>query len=72
MEISQLTHELVLNKINEDTKGKKSLNLKVNEDSSSSEELENDETATLSRKFTKLMKSKFSKGGPPICFKCKR
>ena len=58
-----LTHELVLNKINEDTKGKKSLALKVNEESSSNEEIEDDETTMLSRTFAKLMKkkSKFSK-----------
>jgi len=49
-----LTHELVLNKRNEDTRGKKSLALKVIEDSNSSDEVKDDETAMLSRTFAKI------------------
>jgi len=53
-----LTHELILNKSNEDTKGKKTLVLKANEEIETSEEENDDETALLTRTFARFMKKK--------------
>ena len=63
-----LIHELILNKMNEDTKGKKTIALKVNE------EEEDDETSLLTRTFARLMKKKGNecKRVPPTCYKCKK
>ena len=53
-----LTHELILNKTNENTKGKKTLVLKANEETESSEEEEEDETTLLSKVFAKIMRKR--------------
>ena len=56
-----LTHELILNKMNGDTKGKKTLVLKVNEETESSKEEEDDEITFLTRTFARLMRKKGNK-----------
>ena len=54
-----LTHELILDKSNEDSsKGKKTLVLKVNEETKFSEEEDDDDTTLLTRTFAKLMRKK--------------
>ena len=69
-----LTHELILNKSNENTKSKKTLVLKANEETETSEEENDDETALLTRTFTRLVKKKGTKHRrvPPSCYNCKK
>ena len=69
-----LTHELILNKTNEDTKGKKTLVLKVNEEFESSEEEEEDETTILLKIFARIMRKRENelRKISHTCFKCKK